>query len=119
MAIDLRGVWSCMKFELLREQGSGAIVNCSSIGGIIGGAGCGTYQAAKYGVLGLTTSAALGYAAKGIRVNRDLSGLSQTPMSDKMIAAGHCDALDAMLKDVCCGSAFRLRVYRRPRTHGR
>jgi len=50
MAINLRGVWSCMKFELrqMREQGSGAIVNCSSLGGLIGGNQRGTYHAAKH-----------------------------------------------------------------------
>jgi NAD(P)-dependent dehydrogenase (short-subunit alcohol dehydrogenase family) len=54
MATNLRGVWSCMKFELrqMRKEGSGAIVNCSSIGGLVGGAGRGTYQATKHGVLG-------------------------------------------------------------------
>src|SRR2546422_1055302 len=53
MAINLRGVWSCMKFELrqMRKQGSGAIVNCSSLGGLVGGAQRGTYHAAKHGVL--------------------------------------------------------------------
>src|SRR5437879_13205080 len=61
MAINLRGVWSCMKFELrqMRKQGSGAIVNCSSIGGLVGGAGRGTYHAATHGGLGLTSSPAL------------------------------------------------------------
>jgi NAD(P)-dependent dehydrogenase (short-subunit alcohol dehydrogenase family) len=51
MVINLRGVWSCMKFELqqMREQGSGTIVNCSSLGGLIGGARRGTYHAAKHG----------------------------------------------------------------------
>jgi len=50
MAINLRGVWSCMKFKLqqMRKQGSGAIVNCSSLGGLIGGARRGTYHAAKH-----------------------------------------------------------------------
>ena len=63
MAINLRGVWSCMKFELqqMREQGSGAIVNCSSLGGLIGGNQRGTYHAAKHGVIGFTKSAALEY----------------------------------------------------------
>ena len=67
MAINLRGVWSCMKFELqqMREQGSGAIVNCSSLGGLIGGAQRGTYHAAKRGVIGITKSAALEYATRG------------------------------------------------------
>jgi NAD(P)-dependent dehydrogenase (short-subunit alcohol dehydrogenase family) len=66
MAINLRGVWSCMKFELrqMRKQGSGAIVNCSSIGGLVGSPGRGTYHAAKHGVIGLTKSAALEYAVK-------------------------------------------------------
>jgi NAD(P)-dependent dehydrogenase (short-subunit alcohol dehydrogenase family) len=63
MNINLRGVWSCMKFELqqMREQGSGAIVNCSSLGGLIGGNQRGTYHAAKHGVIGFTKSAALEY----------------------------------------------------------
>ncbi len=61
VGVDLRGVWSCMRFELkqMLAQGSGTIVNCSSIGGIVGGAGRGSYHAAKHGVIGLTTSAAL------------------------------------------------------------
>jgi NAD(P)-dependent dehydrogenase (short-subunit alcohol dehydrogenase family) len=98
-----------MKFELLqmRRQGSGAIVNCSSIGGIVGGAGRGTYHAAKYGVIGLTTSAALEYAARGIRINAICPGLIQTPMSDQMVAAGQADALKAMLKDVPIGRLGR------------
>jgi len=109
MAVNLRGVWSCMKFELqqMRKQGSGAIVNCSSIGGIVGGAGRGTYHAAKYGVIGLTTSAALEYAAKGIRINAICPGMIDTPMSDRMKAAGQTAALEAMLKEVPIGRLGR------------
>lgn len=109
MAINLRGVWSCMKFELrqMRKQGSGAIVNCSSIGGVVGGPERGTYHAAKHGVLGLTKSAALEYAAKGIRINAVCPGLIQTPMSDQMIAGGQREALDAMLKEVPIGRLGR------------
>ena len=109
MAIDLRGVWSCMKFELrqMRKQGSGAIVNCSSLGGLVGGAERGTYHAAKHGVIGLTKSAALEYAARGIRINAVCPGLIQTPMSDQMIASGQAEALKAMEKSVPMGRVGR------------
>ena len=109
MATNLRGVWCCMKFELrqMRKQGCGAIVNCSSIGGLVGGAGRGTYQATKHGVLGLTKSAALEYAARGIRINAVCPGLIHTPMADRMIAGGQADALSAMLKDVPIGRLGR------------
>ena len=67
-AINLRGAWNCMKYELrqMREEGSGAIVNCSSIGGLIGIPGRATYYAPKHGVIGMTKSAALEYASRGI-----------------------------------------------------
>jgi NAD(P)-dependent dehydrogenase (short-subunit alcohol dehydrogenase family) len=109
MAINLRGVWSCMKFELrqMRKQGSGAIVNCSSLGGLVGGAERGIYHAAKHGILGFTKSAALEYAARGIRVNAVCPGLIHTPMSDQMVAAGQGDALKAMEKSVPMGRVGR------------
>lgn len=107
--INLRGVWSCIKYELqqMRKQGYGAIVNCSSIGGILGGAQRGTYHAAKHGVIGLTKSAALDYATQGIRINSVSPGLIHTPMADKMIEGGQKQALDEMLKTVPVGRLGR------------
>ena len=60
MNVNLRGVWNCMKGELRRmmAQGSGAIVNCSSIGGVKGSKGRSAYSASKHAVIGLTRSAA-------------------------------------------------------------
>src|SRR6201987_4915253 len=100
MGINLRGVWSCMKFELqqMRKQGSGTIVNCSSLGGLVGGAERGIYHAAKHGVLGFTKSAALEYATRGIRVNDVCPGMIRTPMFDKMVEEGQGEELDKMLK---------------------
>lgn len=105
MGINLRGIWSCMKFELrqMRQQGSGAIVNCSSLGGLVGGPERGIYHAAKHGVLGLTKSAALEYAARGIRINAVCPGLIWTPMADQMVASGQREALNAMTKSIPMG----------------
>jgi NAD(P)-dependent dehydrogenase (short-subunit alcohol dehydrogenase family) len=107
--INYRGVWSCMKYELqqMRKQESGAIVNCSSIGGIRAGAQRGVYHGAKHGVIGLTVSAAVEYAGRGIRINCISPGLFQTAMSDQMIAAGQKEALDGMLAMVPIGRLGR------------
>jgi len=104
MDINLRGVWNCMKYELrqMREQGRGAVVNNSSIGGLIGIAGRGTYHASKHEVLGFTKSAALEYASRGIRVNAICPGTIETPMVAEMLAK-QPDAMKAIMRDVPIG----------------
>ena len=104
----LRGVGNCMKIELLqmRQQGSGAVVNNSSIGGIIGIAGRGVYHASKHGVLGLTKSAALEYAARGIRINAICPGTIETPMVTGMLAS-EPDAMKEIMKDQPIGRLGR------------
>jgi len=97
-AINLRGVWACMKHELaqMRTQGSGAIVNCSSLGGLVGLPGRAAYHASKHGVIGLTTSAALEYAPRGIRINAICPGTIETPMVTDMISKGELDMTEAV-----------------------
>jgi NAD(P)-dependent dehydrogenase (short-subunit alcohol dehydrogenase family) len=99
-AVNLRGVWACMKHELrqMREQGSGAIVNNSSLGGLVGLPTRASYHASKHGVIGLTKSAALEYAPRGVRINAVCPGTIDTPMVSTMLKT-QADALREILKE--------------------
>jgi NAD(P)-dependent dehydrogenase (short-subunit alcohol dehydrogenase family) len=103
-AINLRGVWASMKHELrqMRAQGSGAIVNCSSLGGLVGNPGRAIYHATKHGVIGLTRSAALEYAPRGVRINAICPGTIETPMVSRMVEEGDLD-LDAAIASLPIG----------------
>ena len=107
-AINLRGIWTCMKHELrqMRTQGSGAIVNCSSLGGLVGQAGRASYHATKHGVIGLTKSAAMDYAPRGIRINAVCPGVIDTPMSAVM-GEDQAEAMKEIMRDQPIGRKGR------------
>ena len=107
-AVNLRGVWAAMKHELrqMREQGSGAIVNCSSLGGLVGLPERAAYHASKHGVIGLTRSAAVEYAPRGIRINAVCPGVIDTPMVADMVE-NQAEAMAGILKEQPIGRLGR------------
>jgi len=88
MDVNVKGVWLSMKYEIpqMLKTGGGAIVNCSSVAGVIGFPGIGIYSASKHAVIGLTKAAALEFSAQGIRVNAVNPAVIDTEMVDRLSA---------------------------------
>jgi NAD(P)-dependent dehydrogenase (short-subunit alcohol dehydrogenase family) len=86
MEVNVKGVWLSMKYEIpqMLKIGGGAIVNCSSVAGVIGFPGIGIYSASKHAVIGLTKAAALEFSAQGIRVNAVNPAVIDTEMVDRL-----------------------------------
>lgn len=104
VAVNQRGVWASMKHELrvMREQGSGAIVNNSSLGGLVGLPERAAYHGSKHAVLGMTKSAGVEYAPRGIRINAICPGTIDTPMVQEMLT-GQSDAMAEIMKEQSIG----------------
>ncbi len=88
IAVNLKGVWLCMKYEIMAmEPKGGVIVNVASVAGLIGAPKGSAYTASKHGVVGLTKAAAIEYARRGIRINAVCPAYTETPMVTDVINA--------------------------------
>jgi NAD(P)-dependent dehydrogenase (short-subunit alcohol dehydrogenase family) len=109
LQVNVVGLWRCLRAEIpvMVKQGGGAIVNTSSVGGLVGAGAFGAYVASKHAVVGLTKTCALDYAKQGIRVNAVCPGVIQTPMLDRLadLVPGLVDALLAVKPMGRLGSA--------------
>ncbi len=85
IATNLTGVFNCMKHQIpaMLTRGGGAIVNVSSVSGIVGGAGQAAYVASKHGLIGLTKAAALEYVKQGVRINAVCPVATRTHMVER------------------------------------
>jgi NAD(P)-dependent dehydrogenase (short-subunit alcohol dehydrogenase family) len=88
LKVNVTGTWLCMRSELkhMAQHGGGVIVNTSSVSGLVGRTGSGAYSASKHAINGLTKTAALEYAAAGIRVNAVCPGFIDTEFVKSSVA---------------------------------
>jgi 3-oxoacyl-[acyl-carrier protein] reductase len=98
IAVNLKGVWLCMKEELprMQSQGGGAIVNTASISGFVAGGGGAAYTSSKHGVIGFTRQLAFDYGPKGVRANCICPGAVETGMTKDLFAAGEAEVMDSV-----------------------
>jgi len=102
IAVDLRGAWLCMRAEIeaMLKQGSGAIVNVSSVNGFLASPMAGIYSATKHGMNGLGAAAAKEYMAKGIRINTVCPGAIETPRRQRRLDGKTAEEITAHYEDI-------------------
>ncbi|MBX9638563.1 MAG: glucose 1-dehydrogenase [Mycobacteriaceae bacterium] len=91
LGVDLKGVWLCMREAIQRMVAGGqggSVVNVASVAGLVGFPGAAPYAAAKHGVVGLTKTAAVEYAAANVRVNAVCPGGVETAMVEELVGGG-------------------------------